>query len=80
MLRFQVETPSYLLLISTLDMGPVFGIILGIILTVDCLFFIFLEWWIPESSLDKVKAHWTRGRFEEVRVMKLSFVFDSLTL
>ncbi|RDX54762.1 transferase [Lentinus brumalis] len=50
----------------TLDLGPVAGIIFGIILVVDCLFFMFLEWWLPEDRLDKVQMHWTPERFQEV--------------
>ena len=53
----------------TLDLGPVAGIIFAIILTVDCLFFSFLEWWIPEEALDKVKMHWTHEAFQEVRAL-----------
>ena len=53
----------------TLDLGPVAGIIFAIILTVDCLFFSFLEWWIPEESLDKVKMYWTNEAFQEVRAL-----------
>ncbi|RPD65745.1 transferase [Lentinus tigrinus ALCF2SS1-6] len=50
----------------TLDVGPVAGIIFAIILVVDCLFFMFLEWWLPEDQLDKVQMHWTPERFQEV--------------
>ncbi|KAI0702039.1 transferase [Cerioporus squamosus] len=50
----------------TLDLGPVAGIIFAIILVVDCLFFVFLEWWLPEDQLDKVQMHWTAERFQEV--------------
>ena len=50
----------------TLDVGPVAGIIYAIILLVDCLFFMFLEWWIPEDQMDKVQIHWSPERFQEV--------------
>ncbi|KAM5532151.1 hypothetical protein V8D89_014176 [Ganoderma adspersum] len=50
----------------TLDVGPIAGIIYAIILLVDCLFFMFLEWWIPENQMDKVQMHWSPERFQEV--------------
>ena len=39
-------------------------------LVVDCLFFMFLEWWLPEETLDKVQLHWCRKSFEEVRLVR----------
>ncbi|TBU31407.1 transferase [Dichomitus squalens] len=50
----------------TLDVGHIAGIIYAIILLVDCLFFMFLEWWLPEEQIDKVQMHWIPERFREV--------------
>ena len=33
-------------------------------------FFMFLEWWLPEETLDKVQLHWCRKSFEEVRLVR----------
>ena len=46
------------------------GMIFTIMLVVDCLFFMFLEWWLPEETLDKVQLHWCRKSFEEVRLVR----------
>lgn len=51
---------------STLDLGRFAGPIFAIILVVDCLFFMFLEWWMPECDMDKVQMHWEHERFVEV--------------
>ncbi|KAI0659367.1 transferase, partial [Cubamyces menziesii] len=51
----------------TLDLGRFAGLIYAVILMVDCLFFMFLEWYIPEEELDKVEMHWKHEHFEEVR-------------
>ena len=63
-----------------LDMGPVFGIIFAIMLVVDCLFFMFLEWWLPEDSLDKVQMHWSHTNFQRVCDILLSSPLDDSTL
>ena len=52
----------------TLGLGRFAGPIFAIILLVDCLFFAFLEWWIPRESIDKVEIHWNQQRFAEVRL------------
>lgn len=52
----------------TLDLGRFAGPIFAIILVVDCLFFMFLEWLMPEHDFDKVQMHWEQGRFAEVRL------------
>lgn len=52
---------------STLGLGRFAGLIFAIILLVDCLFFAFLEWWIPGETMDKVEMHWSQQRFAEVR-------------
>ena len=54
-------------LLRTLDLGRFVGPIYAIILLVDCLFFIFLEWLIPVCDIDKVDKHWEHERFVEVR-------------
>lgn len=50
----------------TLDIGIFAGPIYACILLVDCVFLLFLEWWLPECDLDKVEMHWDRSRFAEV--------------
>ncbi|KAI0360458.1 transferase [Trametes cingulata] len=50
----------------TLDLGRFAGIIYAIILIVDCLFFMFLEWYLPEDQLDKVQLHWESENFQQV--------------
>ncbi|THH30564.1 hypothetical protein EUX98_g3623 [Antrodiella citrinella] len=52
-------------LYRTLDIGPFAGLIYVCILLVDCVFFLFLEWWLPEHDLDKVEAHWDPVKFKE---------------
>lgn len=51
----------------TMDLGPFAGPIYTIILLVDCVFFLFLEWWMPRETLHYVHHHWDRGVFKEVR-------------
>ncbi|KAF9494813.1 glycosyltransferase family 4 protein [Pleurotus eryngii] len=41
----------------TMQLGPFAGPIYTIILIVDCLFFLFLEWWSPREDLDFVVDH-----------------------
>lgn len=53
-------------LFRTMDLGPFAGPIYTIILLVDCLFFLFLEWWIPRESLHYVHHHWDKDVFEQV--------------
>ncbi|EPS96892.1 hypothetical protein FOMPIDRAFT_127023 [Fomitopsis schrenkii] len=50
----------------TLGLGRFAGLIFAIILLVDCLFFAFLEWWIPGETMDKVEMHWSQQRFAEL--------------
>ena len=49
----------------TLALGPCAGLIYTIILLVDCVFFLFLEWWIPRESLHYVHHRWDAGVFKE---------------
>ncbi|KAF5318859.1 hypothetical protein D9619_010896 [Psilocybe cf. subviscida] len=48
----------------TMDLGPFAGPIYTTILLVDCIFFLFLEWWIPRESLHYVDHHWDQKTFE----------------
>ncbi|KAH7908643.1 glycosyltransferase family 4 protein [Hygrophoropsis aurantiaca] len=50
----------------TMDLGPFAGPIYTIILIVECLFFLFLEWWMPREDLDYVHMHWDQARFAQV--------------
>ncbi|KAH9849623.1 transferase [Lenzites betulinus] len=50
----------------TLDLGRFAGIIYAIIMLVDHLFFMYLEWYLPEEQLDKVEMRWEPEHFKEV--------------
>ena len=50
-------------------LGPFAGPIYTIILIVDCIFFLFLEWWLPREDLDFVDDHWDPKVFAEVGVL-----------
>ena len=50
----------------TMTLGTFAGPIYTIILIVDCLFFMFLEWWMPREDLDYVENEWNQRRFLEV--------------
>jgi phosphatidylinositol N-acetylglucosaminyltransferase subunit A len=49
-----------------MDLGPFAGPIYTAILLVDCLFFLFLEWWMPREDLHFVHHHWNPDVFTEV--------------
>lgn len=49
-----------------MQLGRFAGPIYTIILIVECLFFLFLEWWMPRVDIDYVRAHWDQKRFIEV--------------
>ena len=49
-----------------MDLGPFAGLIYTVILLVDCLFFLFLEWWMPREDLHFVRHHWNPDVFTEV--------------
>ncbi|KIJ99092.1 glycosyltransferase family 4 protein [Laccaria amethystina LaAM-08-1] len=51
---------------STMALGPFAGPIYTIILIVDCIFFLFLEWWLPREDLDFVHEHWDPKVFTEL--------------
>ncbi|KAG6888192.1 hypothetical protein C0995_009971 [Termitomyces sp. Mi166 len=50
----------------TMQLGPFAGPIYTMILVVDCLFFLFLEWWMPREDLDYVRVHWNPKKFKEL--------------
>jgi hypothetical protein len=52
-------------------LGTFAGPIYTIILIVDCLFFMFLEWWMPREDLDYVTNEWNQKRFSEVADCRL---------
>lgn len=47
-----------------MSLGPFAGPIYTTILLVDCIFFLFLEWWIPRDALHYVDHHWDQKTFE----------------
>jgi phosphatidylinositol glycan class A protein len=49
-----------------MSLGPFVGPIYTVILIVDCLFFAFLEWWMPRENIDYVDVTWDPTRFEKV--------------
>ncbi|KAG6379537.1 glycosyltransferase family 4 protein [Boletus reticuloceps] len=49
----------------TMSLGPFAGPIYTIILVVDCLFFLFLEWWMPRHDMDFVREYWKPEVFAE---------------
>jgi phosphatidylinositol N-acetylglucosaminyltransferase subunit A len=52
--------------IRTLRLGPFAGIIYFFILTVECLFFLCLEWAFPREDIHYVQEDWKMDRFAEV--------------
>ncbi|KAG6815803.1 hypothetical protein H0H87_011201 [Tephrocybe sp. NHM501043] len=50
----------------TMQLGPFAGPIYTIILIVDCLFFLFLEWWMPREDLHYVTVHWNPKKFAQL--------------
>ncbi|KAJ6532761.1 transferase [Mycena vulgaris] len=50
----------------TMQLGLFAGPIYTIILIVDCLFFLFLEWRMPREDMDFVQEHWKQDTFAEV--------------
>ncbi|KAF5369536.1 hypothetical protein D9758_002630 [Tetrapyrgos nigripes] len=47
----------------TMQLGRFAGPIYTIILIVDCLFFLFLEWWMPREDMDFVESRWDQEKF-----------------
>ena len=69
----------------TMDIGPFAGLIYTTILLVDCLFFLFLEWWMPREDLHFVRHHWNQDVFTEVwpsfyRILPCVLVFDEFAV
>jgi len=55
----------------TLRLGPFAGIIYFIILVVECLFFLVLEWAFPREDIHYVKEDWKMVEFSKVRLYPL---------
>ncbi|VDC01124.1 unnamed protein product [Peniophora sp. CBMAI 1063] len=51
----------------TMGLGRFAGPIFTIILIVDCLWFAFLEWWIPRKDIEVVEESWDVDAFEDAR-------------
>lgn len=47
-------------------LGTFAGPIFSIILLVDCLFFMFLEWWMPREDIDFPVSRWDQDEFLKV--------------
>ncbi|KAJ6495404.1 transferase [Mycena sanguinolenta] len=60
----QIDLPERMR--RTMSLGLFAGPIYTIILIVDCLFFLLLEWWMPREDMDFVRAHWDRDVFAEL--------------
>uniref|UniRef100_A0A8H7XMR0 Glycosyl transferase family 1 domain-containing protein n=1 Tax=Psilocybe cubensis TaxID=181762 RepID=A0A8H7XMR0_PSICU len=52
----------------TMDIGPFAGLIYTIILLVDCIFFLILEWWMPRDDIHYVHHHWDQNVFRQLVV------------
>jgi len=50
----------------TMEIGPFAGLIYTVILIIDCLFFLILEWSMPRENLDFVQRHWDQEYFVEL--------------
>ena len=57
----------------TMQLGPFAGPIYTIILIVDCLFFLFLEWWMPREDIDFVRKHWDKAKYHQVSIRVQSY-------
>ena len=63
-----------------MDLGPFAGLIYTVILLVDCIFFLFLEWWMPRVDLHFVHHQWNPDVYAEVCLSYcVSFLFYVLT-
>jgi len=49
-----------------MELGPFAGLIYTVILIVNCVFFLILEWSIPREDLHFVCMHWNQDYFIEV--------------
>lgn len=52
-------------ILRSLRLGPFYGPIFMIIVVVQCYFFSFLEWLVPQDQLDYVDDEWELERFSE---------------
>jgi phosphatidylinositol glycan class A protein len=57
-----------------MDLGPFAGPIFATILVVECLFFLFLEWWIPREDLDYVPSEWDISAYTHASAGLLSLL------
>ena len=57
---------SILTVLRTMTLGRFAGPIWTIILIMSCLFFDFLEWYLPRDELDYVECDWDNDAFREV--------------
>ncbi|KAG5716155.1 Phosphatidylinositol N-acetylglucosaminyltransferase gpi3 subunit [Termitomyces sp. T112] len=65
----------------TMHLGPFAGPIYTIILIVDCIFFLFLEWWMPREDIDYVRVHWNPTKFTQLaRISSQKMQNESLLL
>jgi hypothetical protein len=62
-----------MMMYRTIDLGPFAGPIFATILVVECLFFLFLEWWIPREDLDYVPTSWDISSYKHPHVVRDSF-------
>ncbi|KAI0301962.1 transferase [Multifurca ochricompacta] len=58
--------PLWIRIQRTMGLGPFVGPIYTMILIVDCLFFAFLEWWMPRENIDYVNVTWDATRFAKI--------------
>jgi phosphatidylinositol glycan class A protein len=59
-----------------MELGPFAGPIYTIILIVDCLFFLFLEWWMPREDLDYVTHEFRKEAFRQVNLAMTSRISE----
>jgi phosphatidylinositol glycan class A protein len=50
-----------------MDLGPFAGAIYTIMLLVDCVFFLVLEWFFPREDFDYVEHHWDDEALAKLR-------------
>ncbi|KAF7323652.1 Glycosyltransferase family 4 protein [Mycena kentingensis (nom. inval.)] len=60
----QIDLPTRMA--RTMELGLFAGPIYTIILIVECLFFLVLEWWMPREDMDFVQHGWDQERFREL--------------
>jgi hypothetical protein len=65
------KPPETLIYDRTMGLGPFVGPIYTMILIVDCLFFAFLEWWMPRENIDYVDVRWDATRCANVDISTL---------